>query len=980
MKRRFTLRALAVAVGVATANQWAYAQNDSGAGGNRAGQQPLEEISVTGTRIKRDAFSTPMPMMAIDREDIESIGSNALTDALLEIPSIVAGLSQTNTTSNLQNAGLSTVDLRNLDDNRTLVLVDGRRTVSNSANGNRVSLGTIPASFVERVEVITGGASAVYGSDAVAGVVNIITEDNQQGFEIDGRYGEGNDTGFDDHTLDISFGRSFGGDSGYFFVAANYDKESGIKATDVPRALVQANWRYRNGVNQFETADGFQALADISRADFADLSADADGGRFDGSSFWYNDDGLQQDFVTNRDGYDFRRDDHILIPRERLNTAAKVRYEFANGIEAFAQATFSRIDTDNLREPEGDDHNDPHTLFDFENGTTELITAGRIPLDNPFVPQAIADSDPGDLSWDRRFVEVGLQRTVNERETTRFWSGLRGELASGWQWEASIGYGRYDQKQIRYNEINILNLTQGLNAEVGPDGDIRCADASARAAGCVPVNLFGRGSISPQAADYIRANLGLEAEVEQLNMLAYMTGTALELPAGPLDIAFGFEFREDKMDLRPDELNRTGGHSSNFVPAFSGRMDVAELFVEATVPLLSGLPGINSLSWDVSARYADYSLENVSDVTSFGTGLQWRPVEDLNIRASFNRALRAPDLAEVFSPARGDSDSFDDICEGVSLDSAGVVDDNCRAEPGVLANILANGEFDDENSSKFSPNQGNRDLIEESADTYTLGFVWQPEFLPGFNLASDYFSIEIEDAIDSLSNEEILRQCYQDSETFGDGNAFCRDITRDADGQIVTLIQRELNLDKLEVSGVDTTLRYETSLQPLGLPGEFDLSYIHSHITKYRVTSQAVQGFVDDRKGELETGNFEDRSQLKLGWRYDDFRLTWRVKYFGSVNDDNQLQQDYREALAENPAAEKPLYLDIDSEMIHDMYLSYSLAGGGVRYRLYGGVRNVFDNDGPFLPDGTEGNDDNTDNIYDTIRGRYAYVGVNLQF
>lgn len=983
--KKFSINILTLAVNISISH-YAYCQTTSAADVNESlddhNSVVEEEVTVTGSRIKRDTFSTPMPMFSINKEDIVSIGSNALTDVLLEVPSIVSGLSQTNTTSNLQNSGLSTIDLRNLDDNRTLVLIDGRRTVSNSANGNRVSLGTIPSNFVERVEVITGGASAVYGSDAVAGVVNIITEKNQQGVEFNARFGEGRDGAYDDQTFDLSFGNKFHDNKGYFFASINYDDESGIRAVDWDRSLIQASWDYEDGVNVFETADGDQPARDLTVDQYADLSSDPDGGRFDGNGFWYNDEGLQEGFVTNRDGFDFRRDDDILIPRERVNVAFKVDYQITDSTEAFFSTMYSKIDTDNLREPEGDDYNDLHTLFDPATGSSTLIQSGRISLDNPFAPQAIIDAESSrGIRWDRRFVEVGLQRTLNERETSRVWAGLKGRFSNDWDWEASVGYGKYEQTQLRFNEINILNLRQGLNAEVGPDGEIRCADADARANGCVPVNLFGRGSITPQAADYIRANLGLTSEVEQVNVLAFTTGTLLSLPSGPLNAVLGFEYREDKMDLAPDDLNRFGGHSSNFVPAFDAKIDVSELFAEVSIPILENLPGAHDLSMDLSFRYADYSLENVGAVTSFGTGIQWFPVPEFNLRASFNRALRAPDLTEAFSPPRGDSDSFDDICEGVTLDSVGVVDDNCRTDAGIVANIETNGEFEDESRSKFSPNAGNQELVEESADTYTAGFVWQPSFVENLSIASDYYSIEIEDAINSFSNEEILRQCYTSEQNFGDQNFFCQQITRDGDGQIVSLVQRQLNLDAVEVSGVDTTIRYNLELDTIGLPGELDISYIHSHLIKHRKIGQGTDELViENNKGELDSGNFEDRSQLRLSWNYGDFRATWRVKYFSSINDDNDLVDDFREALEENPDAEKPLYLDIDSEVINDLYLAHRLTFGKVRYRIFGGVRNIFDNDGPFLPAGTSGGADNHDNIYGNIRGRYTYAGINVRF
>lgn len=1001
METKFRLSALTAAILTPlislTTLPSAFAQESNAQGTTQAtgAEKEIEKIQITGSRIKRYEFAMPMPLVGLNKEDIDVIGSNDIADVLFEVPSAVAGISSSTSTTSIQNSGLNTANLRGLGDNRTLVLIDGRRTVSNSANGNRVSLGTIPSSFVDKVEVITGGASAVYGSDAVAGVVNIITENNQEGFEIDARVGRNNSLSQEDYTFDISWGGSFANDKGYVFASLNYDKETAIRARDVSRSLIQADYRYDDGVNTFVNMLGDRIPAsEITPDQYGNLSSDPDGGRFDGNNFWYDENGLREDFEGDRDGYDFRIEDDLDGARDRLNLAIKGSYQITEDIKAFATLIHSDIDTNNQREPEGDDYNDNHPLIDPVTFAATDFNAGRISLDNPFAPpQIVAEESPRGIRWDRRFVEVGRQLTENERQTTRFWTGLSGTAFDGqWDWETSVGYGRYKQEQVRFNEIDIVNLRNGLNAEELADGTIQCADADARANGCVPVNLFGRGSITPEAADYIRANLAQEATVEQFTVQGFIAGDLFEVPAGTVGAAFGFEYRKDEMELNPDDLNERGGHSSGHVPAFDGDYDVTEVFAEVSIPLLEGLTAAEYLGTDLSVRVADYSINNIGTVVSFGAGLQWQPIEELNIRTSFQRALRAPDLTELFSPPRGDVDSFTDICDGVDANTTGRIADNCRSIAGISASIAELGVYEQDSSSHSSPNAGNLDLKEEKADTRTIGFVWQPSYVKGFSFAADYYNVEITDVIDAYSNTDILRQCY-DSDSFGEDNIFCQDISRNAeDGQLTNIIQRQFNLNSLESSGVDYQMNYEFELDNLGLPGSMEIRYLHTHLIKHVRTSDGLDGqIIDDQKGELVNEKFEDRGRLSLVWRYDDWRVSWRTIYYGSSFDSNELKEayedaiaDHQEALATDPnalAPEKPLFLDIDEEFFHNFTLSYTHKFNDVKARFSVGVNNVFDNEGPFLPLG-DAESGSSHNVADAFgyRGRYGYARVNLTF
>lgn len=986
MNRKFKYTAVSAALACVFYQQSLMAQTTDAPA---ADEEAIEKINVTGSRIKRFEFAMPMPLVSLSKDEIDDIGTNDITDALLEIPSVEIGVTAENSTTNVQNNGISSVDLRGLGDNRTLVLIDGRRTVSNSANGNRVSTSTIPSLFLDGTEVITGGASSIYGSDAVAGVVNLITEKEREGLEVDLRGGLSNTVSESDQTYNIGYGLKFDDDKGYIFGAISYDTETGIKAIENPRALIQADYRYDDGVNAYVNKLGDSIPIDqITPDEYGSLSSDPDGGRFDGSNFWYDDNGLREDFEADRDGYDFRREDTLSAPRDRTNYGLKGSYYFTDDTEGFFTLLHAVHKTRNVREPEGDDYNDIHLLVDPVTFEAQDFTAGRIPIDNPFAPSQIVEAESSrGIRWDRRFVEVGQQVTENTRKTTRAWAGLRGVVFDDWDWEASVGYGKFVQDQVRFGEINIVNLRKGLNAERLADGTIQCADATDRAEGCVPVNLFGRGSITPEAVDYIRADLGQHAEVTQFNVQAFMAGDLFELPAGPVGAAFGIEYRKDEQDLLPDALNQRGGHSSIHVPAFTGSIAVGEVFGELSFPLLSDVPGAHSLSVDTSVRIANYDIDQVGTVVSFGTGLQWQPIPDLNFRASFNRALRAPDLTELFSPPRGDSDSFTDICEGVTLTSVGVIDDNCRAEPGVLAfinNPDNDGEFEEDSGSHSSPNAGNLELKEEEADTYTIGLVWQPESIEGFSFAADYYNIEITDAIDSFDNRDILRQCYEDASTFRNGNPFCEDVFRNPeDGQLTNVIQRQFNLNSQETSGIDYMVNYEFDLDGIGLPGEFEMRYIHTHLIKYVEVVDGLDGIiVDDQKGEFFHDKFEDRSRLSLIWKHDDWRVSWRTTYYGSTFESQELRELYEEAIEEfGEAAEVPTFLNVESEMFHNLQIRYSTRIAGNRTRFYLGVNNVFDNEGPFFPGGdTEtGNSSNYSDAFG-IRGRYGYARVNVRF
>jgi outer membrane receptor protein involved in Fe transport len=993
-RRKFARYAMAFAVPVALAGP-ALAQNENDDA--TEADETIEELVVTGSRLKRDSFNVSTPLVVMDAEAIQDTGLTSLAEVLIdEVPSIYESASNTNGQSYVSATGLTTISLRNLSADRTLTLIDGRRTVSNSYSGNQVSLNTIPTPFIQRVEIVTGGSSAAYGSDAVAGVVNIITQQDTQGFHLESRYGMTPEGGGEEVSIDASFGTDYADGRGYMFFGATYDDQQGIFWEDRDRALIQSSYDYNTTLlcNEMNTASGDQCMRDISMSDWSERSDGIPGGVFEegnddlNEGAWYNESGLQIGWVEERDGINPYIWDKIKIPEERYAAAFKTNYEFSEKVTGVFQVIYSENKSLNIKSPEDDSESSDVIIINPDTGEPGEVRPGSISPNNPFVPDIIADNAGSSVSWDRRFFEVGNIMTDNNRETIRSWAGLQGEFDNGWQWDVSFGYGSFKQRQLRHNELNVVKVAQALDAEYAPDGvTIQCASAAARAEGCVPLNIFGVGSITPEMADWIRVNPEISTDIEQHNLLAFVSGDLFEMPGGTVPVVFGLEYRKDSQDLRTSEGHQYGGITFNLVPQFKADIDVWEVFGEAAFPLA------DSFDIEVSLRVGDYSPEGVNTVFSHTTGLIWEPAEGYRLRANYARAQRAPTITELFSPPRGDFDSITDICEDVTATSTEPGHDNCRLEPGIAATIAADGIFTDEGNN-YSPNAGNPELFEETADTYTVGFSINPSWLDSMRLAVDYWDVEIEDKITSIGNFQILQQCYASSVPWGPGNSFCNDIRRDSEGYLIEIMQREFNLDQGTTRGIDVAFDYDWDLGSMG-DLLFELDY--SHLLEDTEIFEGNDGLEEvDYTGQLDYGNFDDRATGSITWRKDDWRVRYTIKYKGSVVDHQERVDDYLERFAtndercasgdarcvENP--EIPLYLFYPSWTRHDLSVSYTTETDWFdTMRLFAGVKNIADDKGPFIPrtgDNRERGIGNFDSKYGGGVGRFVYAGFELSF
>jgi outer membrane receptor protein involved in Fe transport len=926
-------------------------QATEGAGAPES-SQTVEEVVVTGSRLKTTVFDAPTPVVAVDRDDILEQGYMGLAEALEDMPGVVQASSLANNQTATQANGLSTVSLRGLGENRTLTLIDGHRTVSNVGNKNAVSLSSIPEFFVDRVEVTTGGASAVYGSDAIAGVVNIITEQKFQGLRARVVGGTTDAGGGESLEYSVGAGKRFLDDRLYVMAGATFDRQFILKATDRDFAL--QSLIYAPATNTVTAPD---------------LSTNTPGGRFISGKWFYNDSGLHPNFVTATDGYEDRGRGTLITPRDTLNGAAKFSYDFSDNLKLWGQFLYSKVTTDSSREP-----------YSFTNSTTygvnDEFTVGRLSRTvNPFAPAEIkAAASSSGIDFRRRFVELGDTYTHNERETLRGWIGLEGHAFADWDWKLTYGYGEFDGLQVRGNTVNLQRLTWALDSEKTPAGVIQCRSAAARADGCVPMNIFGVNSVSADAANYVRANVWYHPQNRQDTIEGYVSGTAFNLPAGPVETAFGFESRRDKTRTTTDALIQNGFGSSSYIPEYSGVIKADEVFAEASFPILKDVPFAYRLSVDAAARFAKYNLDAVDTTTSYRIGAQWAPVKDLRFRSEYARAQRAPDTSELYSPPRDDADTVVDVCSGVTATTTGVVASNCRANPAIAAAIAAAADktFRQTSTSIKAPNGGNANLHEETANTLTVGVVYSPSFVPGLTASVDYYDIKVADVISSLTNSALLAGCYSDPA--GTSNDFCATITRDSSGQLVRILNQEQNLNAMRARGVDVAAGYRFDLQNWGVPGKFAAKLNYSRRLELSTEYNGITSVeVSEEVGEIGTAKHEAKGSL--AWRGDHLNLQWSTRYIGKVVDSNE-----RAAAAKAAGFADPLFLNVDAYWRHDISFKYTPDLRDPKLRIFGAVQNVFDQYGPFLPDGTDsGNAYNYSSIYG-VTGRSFTLGLQLDF
>ncbi len=893
----------------------AYAQQQSASGDG------VEEILVTGSRIARKDADSVGPVFTMTEEDVRASGANSVGELLQKLPA--AGVSLNTNGTQGTSYGASSINLRYLggaegSGNRVLVLVDGHRWVDGGGQrGFRdfVDLNTMPLGMIEGIEVLKDGASAIYGADAIAGVVNIQTVRDFDGVRVQAKTGITSEGDGEQYSSTLTYGKSFTNSS--LVVSASYVNDRPIRTdarglttlTLVPQTAVGNN---PNGLYilpglannaYFGTPAGWATSASPIVAN--GLVPYGTGSTADNS---FHVGALPGDF------YNLQAQGIYLIgPSERYGGYGRYTINLSDDVTSKTEVLFNKRTSNQLFSP---------VLLDI-GGTSGNITGFSLPNNhqfNPFgtangVPTANAVGFAANQAWRIRRVmqDVGNRNNVQDVETYRIAQTLEGDFKlfdNNWKWDLFGSYAKNETNTRGENGINYEAMLLGLGSTA----------TCAATAGCVPINLFA--PMTEQMVNYIRYNAAEYNETEIYDLTFDVTGDLVELPAGMLAVAAGYEYRTNKAEDRPDAFVNAVARG---LPATAtttthqtrtptkGKYNLHEAYVELAVPVLKDVTLADSLDLSLAARYSDYNT--VGDATTLKAGAGWRPIEDILFRGTYAQGFRAPSILELFQGRRETSFQGVDPCNGGQAANPGL--------PGC-AGIPAGYNQNAYNLNGLIPGTiaGNTNLDPETSDSYSLGVAVQPQAISGLAITVDWFDIKIKDAIGAPTSTQILQLCARYA------GAFCDLVTRDpTTGAVRNLLQGAQNLNEISTSGVDFTVRYdfETSI------GDFAAIADASYLDKFRTVSPNPAGgapIVDDRagKGDAPRSTYPRwKGQTSLRWNVESWGAVWRTRYIGPTT-------DVVNAVKDNHT---------DSRIYNDIEATYKFAVNDASITL--GVNNIFD-------------------------------------
>jgi outer membrane receptor protein involved in Fe transport len=903
-------------------------------------QTELGTVIVTGSRIGRTNLTATSPVAVLGQEDIALDRALNIEEVLTELPQFSNGIGAVSTGSDAR--GATTLDLRGLGQNRTLVLVNGTRMVPFSFR-NSVDVNSIPAPLIERVEVLTGGASAVYGADAVAGVVNFILRDDFEGFESTATYNVSDEGDAASYGVNLTVGANLGDGRGNVTGYVGWSRREGLVKSERDFAAPERN---DAGVPNSTRPAGGQ----FARSDNASVF------NFGGTlqpRFSFTEQGS---LVSSVQTSVFSPVEALVQPLERLTGAMFFNYDLFGTVEAYGRVTAGYTEVQDQLPPATAavtfvvQRNNPFLTPELRN-----VLAGAF---NRNSTDTAAGTDAFRATSSRAYTEFGLIRYETERTSFQSQFGLRGRFSENIGWDGYLQYGRTNDIVDILGEGITARVAQAANATVNAAGQPVCVDPSG---GCVPVNLFGPGSISPEAAAFIGQPMQQSRERDQLVAAVAVTGTTedfFSLPAGPVGFAVGYEFREETGEVEFDSAIQNGQtFNQGRRPNFGGGFDVRELFGEVNVPLLANLPLVQRLDFEAAYRRSDYST--AGEVDAYKLGGNWALNDSLRLRGAFQTVVRAPNIGELFG-ALG----------SVALPAATI--DPCRdpAATGASATVCqATGAP----AAPYTQNivgalflfGGNPNLQPEEGETYTVGAVFTPTFLSGFSATVDYYDIKIDNAINAVLPQPTLDTCYiivKDA-----SSPFCQRVKRGPNGQISAVDSTDVNVQLITVEGVDVSARYRFDL-PDNLPGErVVLDYAADFLLSQTFKNGVAAGTVDC------TGRFGSACALGgVNRVLPEYRHRVNASWFGgplTVRGTWRMIGEAEDASATVFAVEK-----IDAEHYFDLSAAYDV---NESVRVIAGVENLFDNEPPLL--GGNAADANTfPATYDVI-GRRVGVSVTLR-
>jgi iron complex outermembrane recepter protein len=986
-------------------------------GVDASGDTGGRDIVVTGSRIANPNLTSTSPLTVVGAQEVKLQGTTRVEDLINSLPQAFAaqGSSDANGAS-----GIATVNLRNLGESRTLVLINGKRLVPGDPTSPFADLNFIPASLVQRIDVLTGGASSVYGADAVAGVVNFILDKDFTGVRLDAQYSfYMHDNRTNDVVRNALAARNFSAPDGDTVDGFQKNVTLTVGAsTDDGRGHVTAyaGWRQVDALTQGDRDYSFCGLTFSATGASCGGSSTAALGRFNrtelvgfaagqpvyaptGSSFTLdpNAPGGQgfRPFVSARDQYNFNPVNFFQRPDERFTLGAFADYEVSEGFKPYLEVMFMDDRTKAQIAASGAFYGGDF----FINCNNPLMTAAQ---QAQVCGASAGTSTLQSVYLGRRNVEGGGRVDDLRHTAYRIVAGTKGDIAPGISYDAYGQFGRTIFSERYLNDFSNTRLNRALNAVTGPDGRPTCVAALPDAnnfvadANCVPYNIFQVGGVTQDQLTYLQTpgfKSGQTTEyVASASISASLGEYGVQSPWSDqgIGIAIGTEYRKEALELYNDTAFLTGdlaGQGTPFgVNDAKGSFDVKELFGEIQIPIVSDKPFFELLSFEAGYRYSKYSTAGTTD--TYKLAAEWSPVSDLRFRAAYNRAVRAPNIVELFTPATvGLFPSNGDPCSG-ALNPDGTVDSDGNVDPSTFAQCAPSGvtagQFGNiDPSPAFQYNQrtsGNPNLSPETADTYTVGVVLTPRFLSNFTLSVDAFKIKVKDLIGSFGADFTLSQCVQTGDPL-----FCSRINRAAGSGSLWVGNSFVdnpttNLGSSMTQGIDVNASYRYNTDTMG---SFGFDMFGTYLDKFETTPLP---------GDLSVGTYDCaglfgadcgtplprwRHRLRVTWNTPwDIQLSGAWRFFRHVKNDDESNNPLIGGGPGTIAAD-----DIDRSIPNVSFFDLALTtrfADKFTFRL--GAQNLLDKQPPVRSSGFSNNGSNVyAQVYDSL-GRYVYAGITIDF
>jgi outer membrane receptor protein involved in Fe transport len=960
--------------------------------------EQLETISVTGTQIRRVDIETSNPVITIDRATIQKTGKLTLGDLVQELP-VVTGPNSNPQVNNGGGNGVSTIGLRGLGSQRTLILIDGHRFLGSNPND-------IPANMIERIEVLTDGASSVYGSDAVAGVVNFILRSEYQGAEFTANYGISDRDDGAQRGYQFTFGQT--GDKGSIMAGISYNKTDQVIASHRDFSKTSVSLYGTNGLSSFaqlygqQIPQGFIGGSSVSPYGhiqipdaFADLFPNCQSG-FLARNPGTNGQNVATDYhcyvnngtaTTPTDRYNFASVNLIMTPQERTGVFLNGNYKLTDHIEVYAAVM----------------HNKAASAFQLAPAIYRTAAGVVISQDSYYNPFGV-EFGPGETTFDARLASLGNRRGAFGVNDDHASTGFRGSFEAWdqpWNWEAGLDYGHYAYTNNTEGlpNIDILNRETGPSFYDATTGSVRCGTPGHAIDGCVPINPFDLNDPNT-IAELTRAGAPASTAYFQQERVvrADLRGSLIDLPAGTAQLAVGASYRQDytrstvdtSLVIDHDTLTCTLG--SQCTSPLQGGYHVREIYAELFVPLLRDVPFVHALNVTLGDRYSKYSSFGTTSNGKFA--LEWRPVEDLLLRSTVSDVFRAPTVTDIFAGPQSSQFSLShDPCDGytgnppnpacVHVPTDGSFRNNAVAEQLPIDGVFA------------GPAYAGLELGPEYGRSYDFGIVYDPNWLEGVSVSADAWRIYIKNNITIANAQSVLDLCAAGFTTY------CPLIRRVASGpdmgQIQSITQTTVNLGRTDVKGVDFALHYR---MPAFSFGRLSISFNATYMAKF---DAATAPGTDANQLYHYAGHFLPPSSAQatlcpgasggvclyprwralssLNWQRGPFDASWRMRYIGRFSlGSRSPSQDVFPAGTCYYGDYCTLHgyvIEYGATVYHDLQFGYNLEAWNTRIDV--GINNVGDKQPPFLWANNSINA-NTDPSDFDLQGRYYWSSVTVKF